>query len=128
MESNQIGNGKERGPLDIDDRLNKILLDAVYEGLAAFGQPIAQAILFYVEKRGGVAREEIPRRPADFEAALWAVFGEGTPVILRSITSCLLQATGLPQDRQPRGTDFSKIVQAARAWLAANYSSPKSSL
>lgn len=65
--------------------LQKTILDAIEEGLAALGESPKQAILFHLESTFKLRREEIPKNLTEFKKALEKIFGPGTPYVERLI-------------------------------------------
>ncbi len=55
----------------------KVLLEAVDEGLKVFGESVARAIHYYLKKRNGLRREDIPKNPEAFDIGLKTVFSSG---------------------------------------------------
>lgn len=56
---------------------NKLLLEAVDEGLSTLGESSKQAIYFHLAKSFNVRKEEIPERIETFAAAIEKIFGLG---------------------------------------------------
>jgi hypothetical protein len=55
----------------------KVLLEAVDEGLSALGESAKHAIYFHLERSFNIKREEIPRRIVAFTKAIESIFGVG---------------------------------------------------
>jgi hypothetical protein len=56
---------------------DKLLMEAVDEGLSALGESSKQAIYFHLEKGFNVAKEEIPDKVEVFAVAIEKIFGLG---------------------------------------------------
>jgi len=56
---------------------DKLLLDAVDEGLSSMGESSKQAIYFHLEKSFNIKRQEIPRKIKVFEHSMEKIFGLG---------------------------------------------------
>jgi len=55
----------------------KLLLEAVDEGLSSLGESSKQAIYFHLEKGFNVRKQEIPYKIKDFARAIEKIFGLG---------------------------------------------------
>ena len=55
----------------------KLLLEAVDEGLSSLGEPSKQAIYFHLEKRFNIKKKEIPYKVETFVKAIEKIFGLG---------------------------------------------------
>jgi len=51
---------------------NRLLLEAVDEGLSSMGESSRQAVYFHIEKNSNIRRHEIPCRIEDFDTAIEA--------------------------------------------------------
>lgn len=56
---------------------DKLLMEAVDEGLSALGESSKQAIYFHLEKGFNVAKEEIPDKVEVFVVSIEKIFGLG---------------------------------------------------
>jgi hypothetical protein len=60
---------------------DKLLLEAVDEGLSSLGESAKQAIYFHLEKDFNIDKQEIPSRVNDFASAIEKIFGLGANLI-----------------------------------------------
>jgi hypothetical protein len=58
-------------------KFEKLLLEAVDEGLSSLGEPSKQAIYFHLEKSFNIKKEEIPYKTKSFKEAIEKIFGLG---------------------------------------------------
>jgi len=59
------------------NEFNKLLLEAVDEGLYSMGESSKLAVYFHIEKNFNIRRDEIPCRIEDFARAMESIFGLG---------------------------------------------------
>ncbi len=72
----------------------KILLEAVDEGLSSLGESCKLAIYFHLEENFKVKREEIPCKIELFEEAIGRIFGQGASFLEILIMQRLHQKIG----------------------------------
>lgn len=72
----------------------KILLEAVDEGLSSLGNSSKQAIYFHLDKSFNIKKEEIPAKIEAFIAAVENIFGMGAGFLEISIMKQLREKTG----------------------------------
>jgi hypothetical protein len=72
----------------------KLLLEAVDEGLASLGESSKQAIYFHIEKSFNVKKKEIPYRIETFAKAVEKIFGLGANFLEMLIVKKLFEKIG----------------------------------
>lgn len=70
---------------------DKLLLEAVEEGLGALGESPKQAIYFHLEKSFNIRKEEIPHRIEAALVAIEKIFGVGAKFIETEILNNLCE-------------------------------------
>jgi hypothetical protein len=68
------------------NEFDRLLLEAVDEGLCILGESSKQAIYFHLERNFGIKKDEIPSKLEAFSGALEQIFGFGANFIEISIT------------------------------------------
>lgn len=94
---------------------NRILLDAIEEGLASLGDSPREAIFYHLEASFQLKKEDIPSNLTEFKQALEKIFGPGAPYIEKIITRQLCEKIGL-QLEDPESADLLVIADDARKW------------
>lgn len=79
----------ERGEFD------RLLLEAVDEGLMSLGESVRQVIYYHLEKNNSLRRDAIPGKLEDFSSGLERIFGAGGKVIQKIIVNLLYSRLGL---------------------------------
>lgn len=92
----------------------KLLLEALDEGLSSLGQSSKQAIYFHLEKSFDVKRQEIPCNLEVFVDAIEKIFGSGAYFIEILIMKRLHEKTGVAFKLR-ESTDFAFIEYVAAA-------------
>lgn len=92
---------------------NKVLLEAISEGLTVFGENVRHTIYYYLKKDHGLRREDIPKNPEAFHTGLRAIFGSGASVIERHILERLCAKLGLIYDEK-EGWAFTDYIKEAK--------------
>jgi hypothetical protein len=72
----------------------KLMLDAVDEGLSSLGESSKQAIYFHLERSFDLRREEIPDRIGAFSQAMENIFGAGAGCLEVLIMQRLYEKVG----------------------------------
>ena len=72
----------------------RLLIEAVDEGLSSLGDSSRQAIYSYLESRFNIKREEIPSKIKAFEDALESIFGAGASFLEILVMQRLYGKTG----------------------------------
>ena len=73
----------------------KLLLEAVDEGLASIGESSKQAIYYHLEKGFNIKKQEIPHNIEAFMLAVEKIFGIGANFLETLILKRLYEKTGL---------------------------------
>ena len=94
---------------------DKLLLEAVDEGLSSVGESSKQAIYFHLEKSFSIKREEIPCKIEVFEHSIERIFGLGADFLEVLIMKRIHEKVG-GRFRWRRAQDFTfaEYVAAAR--------------
>jgi len=105
-------------PNSEEDCSNEVLICAVERGLSALGESVAQVILYSIEKRYSLKRQDILKKPNRFVEALQAIFGSGAETIQKLIIQSICSTTGLDSKRQGQLSLPSCIKEAQKALRA----------
>ena len=73
---------------------NRLLLEAIDEGLSTLGESSKQAIYFHLEKRFNVKKREIPNKIEVFSDAMEKIFGLGASFLEILIMKRLYEKLG----------------------------------
>jgi len=92
----------------------KILLEAVDEGLSTLGESPKQAVYFHLEKSFKIRKREIPYRIDDFAHSLDKIFGQGADFLEILIMKRLHEKIG-GVVRWPDSTEFTFVGYVATA-------------
>lgn len=96
----------------------KILLEAVDEGLAAMGESSKQAVYYHLEKGFDLKREKIPRKIEAFILAIEKLFGMGASFLEKLILKGLYEKTGLKSEENSfKNLTFVETVAAVKKTL-----------
>ena len=76
----------------------KLLLEAVDEGLSSLGESSKQAIYFHLDKSFKIKKHQIPKKVDSFEEALERIFGSGADFIETMIVQRLTEKV----EQEPR--------------------------
>ena len=99
---------------------DKLLLEAVDEGLSSMGESSKQAIYFHLERGFNIKRQEIPCKIKAFEQSIEKIFGLGANFLEALIMKRIHEKTGR-HSKQHRSRDFTfteYVVTARRGFLA----------
>jgi hypothetical protein len=77
------------------DNFDKLLLEAVDEGLSSLGESSKQAIYFHLEKSFSIKKQQIPEKIADFAQAIHRIFGLGANFLEILIIKRLYEKIGV---------------------------------
>ena len=93
----------------------KLMLEAIDEGLSSLGESSKQAIYFHLEKTFDIKREEIPDRLSAFSQAIENIFGVGAGCLEILIMQRLYEKVGgiLRWDKK-KGFSFVEYVTIAK--------------
>jgi len=90
--------------------LNKLLEEAIDEGLNVLGNSGKQMLFFHLEKSYSLKKYEIARKPETFEAAIHQIFGAGAAVLERLIIESVYSKLGLKYHEKEKNT-FSEYLK-----------------
>jgi len=102
--------------IDLPEKdFDKLLLEAVDEGLASLGESSKQAIYYHLEKAFNVKKHEIPYKIEDFTRAVEKIFGLGASVLQLLIMKVLYEKVGRAvQLHEPKDFTFTNYVAAVK--------------
>ena len=93
----------------------KLLLEAVDEGLSSLGDSAKESIYFHLEKTFKISRRDIPHRIEKFTDAIEGFFGVGAKTLEILIMRHLYQKIGhVEYDQELGALVFTEYVAAAR--------------
>jgi len=92
--------------------LNKILLEAIDEGLDVLGNGGKYMVFFYLERNCSIKKCDIPKNPEAFIKGLEKIFGVGTSVLEKIILKRICSKLSLKYEEREGQTliDFLKEV------------------
>jgi hypothetical protein len=94
---------------------DRILFEAVDEGLSSLGDSSKQAIYFHLEKGFNIKKREIPERIGDFDSAIQRIFGLGANFLEILIMKRLYEKVDETFEwHEPDNFAFSEYVEEAR--------------
>jgi hypothetical protein len=97
------------------EKFDKLLLEAIDEGLSSIGESSKQAIYFHLERGFNIKRQEFPDRIEDFKSAIEKIFGLGAGFLEILIMKRLYEKVGHPVKLQgPENFAFSEYVTAVK--------------
>jgi len=94
----------------------KLLLEAVDQGLSSLGDSSKQVIYFHLENTFKINRRDIPYKIEEFAEAIEKIFGLGAKFIEISIMKCLYEKVGSVFEYNPEQEDlcFTEYVAAVK--------------
>jgi len=93
----------------------RLLLEAVDEGLSSLGEPSKQAIYFHLKKSFNIKRQEIPYKIESFAKAIEKIFGLGANFLEIWIMKRLYEKIGRAFEwHEPTEFAFIEYVAAAK--------------
>ncbi|UCD39861.1 MAG: hypothetical protein JSV87_05505 [Candidatus Bathyarchaeota archaeon] len=97
----------------------KLLLEAVDEGLSSLGDHPKKVIYFYLEKTFAIKKPDIPYKIEEFTAAIEKIFGHGAKILEIRIMQHLFEKVGNAFEYFPERDVllFTEYVEAARVAL-----------
>jgi len=94
---------------------DKLLLEAVDEGLSSLGESPKQAIYFYLEKSFNIKKQEIPYKIEAFADAIEKIFGLGANFLENLIVKRLYEKVGQSFElRESKNLAFTEQVASAK--------------
>lgn len=99
-----------------EEKIEKIILDAVDEGLKTLGESGKQAIFFHLEKTYSIKKSDIPEKPDAFAESLEKIFGVGATVIQKIILENLYSKLGLKYEDKDeyKFTDYLNEIKSGK--------------
>jgi hypothetical protein len=106
-------------PEDFD----KILLEAIDEGLAVLGDGGKHMVFFYLERNCSIRKHDIPKNPEAFVRGLEKIFGAGTTVLEKMILKRICSKLGLKYEEreEQRLIDYLKEANLALTQLSQEH-------
>lgn len=99
----------------------KLMLEAVDEGLSSLGESSRQAIYFHLERSFDIKREEIPDRVGAFAQAMENIFGAGAGCLEVLIMQRLYEKVGgVLEWNKSKGFSFIEYVTVAKRSFREN--------
>lgn len=95
---------------------NKLLLEAVDEGLSSLGDSPRQAVYFYLKKEFKLDKRGIPKKIEEFADAIERIFGLGAKFLEILIMKRLYEKVGdsFEYNRERKDLVFTEYVEAAK--------------
>lgn len=100
----------------------KLLLEAVDEGLSSLGDSQKQAVYFCLEETFAVKKQDIPNKIEEFVNAIEKIFGNGAKILEIQIMRHLYERVGPDFEYSPEKDDlvFTEYVEAASMYVHAH--------
>ena len=94
----------------------KLLLEAVDEGLSTVGESSKQVIYFHLEKTFNIKRQDIPQKIEEFADAIEKIFGLGAKVLETQIMEQLHRKIrhAIKYAQEPKNLVFTEYIAATR--------------
>ena len=102
--------------MEADLDFDKLVLEAVDEGLKVLGESGRQMLFFHLENSYSIKKPDIPRKPEAFAEGLEKIFGVGSFIIEKLIIESLCSKLGLKYEekRDYSFRDYLKEVKEAK--------------
>ena len=84
--------------------MDKLLEEAIDNGLNVLGNSGKQMLFFYLEQSYSLKKHEIAQKPEVFEAAIHQIFGAGAPVLEKLIVESVYSKLGLKYHEKKKYT------------------------
>lgn len=88
----------------VDEKFNKMLLEAIDDGLMRIGDGIKEALYYHVERKYRIKRIQVPHRLKAFHRALVGLLGAGAEVVEAQIYLSLCDRLGLNLEEDAEGS------------------------
>jgi hypothetical protein len=99
---------------------DKLLFEAIDEGLSSMGESSKQAIYFHLKKGFNVDKHEIPRKIEDFARGIERIFGSGADSLETLIMKNLYEKAGQTVHLlEPKDFVFTEYVAATKRSVTA---------
>ncbi len=96
----------------------KLLLEAIDEGLSSLGESPKRAIYYHLEKSFSIKKQEIPYKVEAFVDAIERIFGSGADFLEILIMKRFREKTGeVLELREPTGFEFIEYMVVAKRCL-----------
>ena len=94
----------------------KLLLEAVDEGLSSLGDSAKETIYFYLEKTYKISRRDIPYKIEEFTNAIEKFFGVGAKTLEILIMKHLFEKVGgvVKHNKEQKNLVFTEYIAAAQ--------------
>ena len=112
--------GKERSKdREVPHRLeakvfNRILLEAINEGLSTFGEAFRQVVLFHIGETFRFSEGDLPDKLDQFHQALSSILGSGSRIVEWEILNKLFLRLDLSVEPKRGFFEFTKEVEQAK--------------
>ncbi|RLF13864.1 MAG: hypothetical protein DRJ97_07285, partial [Thermoprotei archaeon] len=94
---------------------NSLILEAIEEGLQKLTSSVKHVTLYYAKTKFNLSKEEIPKRPDDFEKVLREIYGEAANYIVAVINESIFLKLGLTPKKKCTSLKEA-IAKARRQW------------
>ncbi len=94
----------------------KILLEAVENGLSSLGDSPKQAIFFHLEASFKIKKKHIPTNLTEFAKALERIFGPGAPYLEKLIVKHLYEKLGLRFENMENWDFLERVNNVKKAY------------
>jgi hypothetical protein len=91
---------------------DKILLEAIDEGLKVLGESGKHMVFYYLERTYSIRKHDIPKNPEAFVNGLERIFGSGASVLEKMILKCIYSKLGL-KDGKIEGQTLTDCIKEA---------------
>ena len=99
---------------------DKLLLEAVDEGLSSLGESSKQAIYFHLEKRFNIKKREIPHKIEAFADAIEKIFGLGANfleiLIMKQLHEKVGQSFKWPEYKELTFIEYVAVAKRSFVW------------
>jgi len=102
------------------DTFEKILSEAVDNGLMILGESARKSIYFHLDQDFSLQKEKISENPEALENALESIFGVGALVIEISILKNLASKVGLKFEEKKSFNFVDSVNRVRKMWLTKN--------
>ena len=110
-------------------KLERLLIQAVDEGLSSLGDSSKQAIYFHLDKSFNIKKEQIPQKIEAFVAAIEKIFGVGANFVEVLIMRKLDEKIGQESSSRPsKDVTFNDYIAALKKNLVGTMESEKISV
>jgi len=95
----------------LENKFERILLDAVDETLGTLGESIREAVYFHLETKFSVNKQTICKDPSAFSEGLEKIFGMGAKFIEKTIVECLCKKIKYKPNPELKNQSFAEKIQ-----------------